>query len=188
MSRIGRKPITIPEGVQVTVDGLIVKAAGPKGTLAKEVPAGFELKLEGSVLSITPKEAILAEKNTNALWGTWRQHVANMVQGVKEGYEKKLEIEGVGYKAAVQGTSLALEVGFTNPVILQIPEGVSVSVEKNVISVSGAEKEKIGQFASQVRKARKAEPYKGKGIKYVGEQIRRKLGKRAAATTAGPAK
>ena len=106
-----------------------------------------------------------------------------MIKGVKEGYEKKMEIEGVGYRAAVQGQEFNLEVGFTEPVKLKIPEGVTVLVEKNIVTISGIDKAKIGQFSAIIRKTREAEPYKGKGIKYVGEQIRRKLGKRAAATT-----
>lgn len=185
MSRIGGKQLNIPTDVQVQVEGQTVKVKGPKGELSLSVHPDIVVKLEGSVLSLSPKSENIT-KPTRALWGTMRQLIANMVQGVKTGYEKKLEIEGVGFRAAVEGTMLVLSVGFTEPIKLQIPFGVTVQVEKNVITVSGSEKEKIGQFAANVRKAKPVEPYKGKGIKYQGEVVRRKLGKRAAATTGAP--
>lgn len=187
MSRIGNKIIIVPEGVQVTLEGLKVGVKGPKGALTKEVPSLLDIRLSQNQLSLQPKDKEGMTKQTHALWGTWRQLIANMITGVKDGYEKKLEIEGVGYRAALQGQELVIEIGFTNPVKFQIPQGLTVLVEKNVVSIAGIEKDVVGQFAATVRKTRKAEPYKGKGIKYVGEQIRRKLGKRAAAA-AGPAK
>ncbi|MDP2637345.1 MAG: 50S ribosomal protein L6 [bacterium] len=185
MSRIGNKPIEIPAGVELTVEGTAVAVKGPKGALKREFPLIVSIEKEGTVVRVSPRNKEDTTKAARAMWGTARQLIANMIQGVEKGYEKKLEIEGVGYRAAVQGDVLNLEVGYTNPTNLKIPEGLAVLVEKNIISVSGIDKEVVGQFASHVRSAREAEPYKGKGIKYVGEQIRRKLGKRAAATAGG---
>ena len=187
MSRIGNKVIEIPNDVKLSLEGSKVQVTGPKGSLSLELHQDIAAALEGSQLRVAPRSKELT-KQTKALWGTSRQLVANMITGVKEGYEKKMEIEGVGYRAAVQGQELNLEVGFTEPVKLTIPEGVTVLVEKNIVTVSGIDKAKVGQFSAIVRKTREAEPYKGKGIKYVGEQIRRKLGKRAAATTGSAAK
>lgn len=182
MSRIGNKPISIPSGIELAIEGAKVTVKGPKGTLVREFPLSIIVEKADSTVKVSPKNKEDMTKDEHALWGTARQLISNMIQGVEKGYEKKLEIEGVGYRAAVAGDTLKLEVGYTNPVDLKIPEGVSVLVEKNVITVSGIDKEEVGQFASNVRKARPAEPYKGKGIKYAGEHIRRKLGKRAAAT------
>lgn len=183
MSRIGNKPIEILQGVEVTVVGEKVTVKGPKGTLERTFPFAVVIEKAENTIRVSPRNKETMTKSEHAMWGTARQLVSNMIQGVQQEYEKKLEIEGVGYKAAVQGNNLVLEVGYTNPTLLKIPQGVSVEVSKNVISVSGIDKEIVGQFASNVRKARGAEPYKGKGIRYEGEQIRRKLGKRAAATT-----
>ncbi|MBI2642383.1 MAG: 50S ribosomal protein L6 [Candidatus Wildermuthbacteria bacterium] len=174
MSRIGKKVIEIPSDVKLLIEGSTMQVTGPKGSLSSVLHQDIGATLEGNLLRIAPKHQELT-KQTKALWGTSRQLIANMIKGVKEGYEKKMEIEGVGYRAAVQGQELNLEVGFTEPVKLTIPEGVTVLIEKNIVTVSGIDKAN--------RKTREAEPYKGKGIKYVGEQIRRKLGKRAAATT-----
>ncbi len=182
MSRIGKKVIEIPSDVKLLIEGSTMQVTGPKGSLSSVLHQDIGATLEGNLLRIAPKHQELT-KQTKALWGTSRQLIANMIKGVKEGYEKKMEIEGVGYRAAVQGQELNLEVGFTEPVKLTIPEGVTVLIEKNIVTVSGIDKAKVGQFSAIIRKAREAEPYKGKGIKYVGEQIRRKLGKRAAATT-----
>lgn len=182
MSRIGNKVIEIPSDVQITLNGQKIEVKGPKGSLSREIHYDIAAAIEGNQLRVSPKSKELT-KQTRALWGTWRQLVANMIQGVREGYAKSMEIEGVGYRAAAQGQELSLEVGFTEPVKLKIPEGITVLIEKNIITVSGIDKQTVGQFAAIIRKQREAEPYKGKGIKYVGEQIRRKLGKRAAATT-----
>lgn len=184
MSRIGKKYIDIKPGVEVLVEDKKVSIKGKLGTLLFEAHPDIEVTKEDSRLVVLPaggKENL--EKPTRALWGMTRQILFNMVQGVTEGYEKKLEIEGVGYRAVLEGDSLVLHIGFTNPVKLKIPEGIKVVVEKNVLAIAGLEKQKVGQFAASVRKTRVVEPYKGKGIKYQGEQVRRKLGKRAAATT-----
>lgn len=175
MSRIGRKIIDIPQGVEIMIEGKKISITGKKGTSVFEVHPNVEVKKENNQLSVVP--------GPKALWGTTRQILFNMIKGVTDGYEKKLEIEGVGYRALLEGDFLVLHVGFTNPIKLKIPEGVKVGVEKNVVVISGFEKQKVGQFAASVRGARVVEPYKGKGIKYQGEQVRRKLGKRAAATT-----
>lgn len=185
MSRIGRKPIEIPEGVKVAINGQNIVVEGPKGKLEKEVDVNLVLNQEGNKLFLVPRETGELLKTTKSIWGTMRQSIFNMVEGVTKGFEKKLEIEGVGYRAAVSGDMFSAEIGYANPSQLKIPQGLQVTVDKNVISVKGQDKEAVGQFAAKVRALRKVEPYKGKGIKYDTEVVRRKLGKRAATTTAG---
>ena len=173
MSRIGKKPIEIPQGVTATMAGEVLAVSGPKGELKREVNRNVKIEIkEGKIF-------VSSEKGN--LWGLYRALIANMVEGVSKGFEKKLEIEGVGFKAAAEGDGLTLNVGFTNPVKIKKPEGINFLVEKNVITVSGINKELVGHIASLVRKAKKAEPYKGKGIKYQGEKIRRKEGKKVVA-------
>ncbi|MCX6813867.1 MAG: 50S ribosomal protein L6 [Candidatus Azambacteria bacterium] len=181
MSKIGKKPIEIPEGVTITVEEQMVRVKGHKGELSFKLPKEVELKLNGKQLLVLP---VGKSKKTSALWGTIRAVVANMVIGVEKGFEKKLEIEGVGFKAQLQGNDLILNLGFSHPVIFKPPEGVKVSVEKNTIIVSGISLELVGQTAANIRALKKPEPYKGKGIHYVGEVIRRKAGKKVAGTTA----
>lgn len=175
MSKIGKKPITIPEAVQVSVaqDKVIVK--GPKGELA--VPIHRKVKVEQADGEIKVSVPNPEDKRQRALWGTMRALINNAVVGVKDGFEKKLEILGVGYKAAVSGSKLVLSLGFSHPVEMEIPEGLNVALEKNTITVSGSSRQAVGEFAATVRSKRKPEPYKGKGIKYAGEVIRRKAGK-----------
>lgn len=185
MSRIGRKPIEIPEGVKVGIEGSIIVVEGPKGRLEKEVHSDLVLSQEGNKLFFVPKQGGDLLKSTKSVWGTTRQLVYNMVQGVTKGFEKKLQIEGVGYRANVSGDTFQAEVGSTNPFQMKIPQGLQVAVEKNVIFIGGQDKELVGQFAAKVRALREVEPYKGKGIRYDTEVVKRKLGKRAAATTAG---
>lgn len=177
MSRVGKQPIEIPQGVEVTIEGNHVSVKGPKGSLERDIRLEIEAKVVDNVINVTPKEGA---KKPEAMWGLTRSLIANMVQGVSEGYEKKLEIKGVGYKAEVTGDSITLNMGFSHPVVVKAPENISFSVEKNVITISGADKEKVGQFASSIKRVKPVEPYKGKGIKYEGEVVRRKLGKRAA--------
>ena len=173
MSRIGKKPIEIPEGVTATLAGEVLNVTGPKGELKREINRNVRIEIkDGKIL-------VLSEKGN--LWGLYRALVSNMVEGVSKGFEKKLEIEGVGFKAMADVEGLTLNVGFTNPVKIKKPEGIDFLVEKNVITVSGINKELVGHVASLVRKAKKAEPYKGKGIKYQGEKIRRKEGKKIVA-------
>ncbi len=179
MSRIGKKPISIPEGVEVKIVGSQVIAMGPKGELSFDVPKGIKAELKDNQVLISP---LTVAKNTKALWGLTRALVFNKINGVKEGYQKQLEIEGVGYRASVSGKTLELKIGFTHLVKIEAPENIELKVEKNIITVFGPDKQKVGEVAAKIRKAKPAEPYKGKGIKYVGEVIRRKAGKKAVAT------
>ena len=181
MSRIGKKPILIPDDVEVKIEDGKVIVRGPKGELFREIRPEIKVEVKGNQIFVSPQ---VEGKKTKALWGTSRAHLANMVQGVKEGYEKKLEIEGVGYKASVEGgDTIQLSVGFTKPTKIKAPKDIKFSVEKNVITVSGIDKELVGQIAAKIRKVRPPEPYKGKGIRYQGELVRRKVGKKAVTTT-----
>jgi len=180
MSKVGKKPIEIPEGVTVTVQNEIVWVKGPKGELSFKLPREIELKLADKQLLVLP---VGKSKKTPALWGTIRAIIANMVAGVHQGFEKKLEIEGVGFKAQVQGNDLVLNLGFSHPVVFKTPEGIKVNVEKNTITVSGISLELVGQTAANIRALKKPEPYKGKGIRYAGEIIKRKAGKKVAGAT-----
>lgn len=176
MSRLGKQPVTIPAGVTVTCDDGLLTVTGTKGTLKREVRSDVTFKIEGNILTLTPEKT----PNAPALWGTYASHVRNMIKGVTEGFTKILDIEGVGYKAEVKGNALVLNMGYSHPVPLDIPEGISAVVEKSAITLTGADKDLLGQFAANVRKVRKPEPYKGKGIRYRGEFIIRKQGKKAA--------
>lgn len=176
MSRLGKQPVTIPAGVTISCDGGLLKVTGPKGTLTKSVRSDVNIAIEGNTLTLTPNQTI----NAPALWGTYAAHIRNMIKGVTEGFTKILEIEGVGYRAEVKGGQIVLNMGYSHPVPLEIPAGINVLVEKSVVTLSGIDKELLGQFAANVRKVRKPEPYKGKGIRYRGEFIIRKQGKKAA--------
>jgi large subunit ribosomal protein L6 len=176
MSRLGKQPLQIPAGVTITVANGVLEVKGPKATLSRPVrEKDVAFTLEGDVLTLTPQKTDLAP----ALWGTYAAHVRNMVKGVTEGFEKILEIEGVGYRAEVKGTDLSMNLGFSHPVILAIPAGITAEVVKNVITLKGSNLEELNQFAANVRKVKKPEPYKGKGIRYRGEFIIRKQGKKA---------
>lgn len=177
MSRIGKKPIEIPEGVKAEVLGNEIKVSGPKGELTQTIHPEIKIEVKDGAILVAPAKNKLPKKG-RGLWGLFRALAANMVEGVNKGFEKKLEIEGVGFKAVVQGDILVLDLGFSNPVEIKKVDGVDFLVEKNVITVSGIDKEKVGQMAALIRKQKKAEPYKGKGIKYEGEKIRRKEGKK----------
>lgn len=179
MSRIGKKPILIPEGVEVKIEDQKVTIRGPKGELSKEIRPEVKVEeKEGKVFIILKEWA----KKAKAPWGLFRNLIANMIEGVTEGYEKKLQIEGVGYRANVDGNKLVLSLGFSHPVEMQIPEGLQVLVEKNIITISGINKELVGQFSANIRKVRPPEPYKGKGIRYIDEVVRRKAGKKTVTT------
>jgi large subunit ribosomal protein L6 len=176
MSRIGRLPITVPAGVDVTIDGADVTVKGPKGTLSHTVPAPISVeRAEDGTLKVTrPND----ERMSRSLHGLTRTLVANMVAGVTEGYTKKLEIVGTGYRVAAKGTDLEFALGFSHPVIIPAPEGISFAVETPTrFSVSGIDKQQVGEVAANLRKLRKPDPYKGKGVRYEGEVIRRKAGK-----------
>jgi len=177
MSRIGKKPIQIPEGTKVEIKGQTLKVLSSKGELDIEIHRDIKAEIKDNEVLISPQRENPSKK-AKGLWGLYRALIFNMIEGVNKGFEIKLEIEGVGYKAVVDGDNLVLNVGFINPVRIKKPEGVNFLVEKNVITVSGASKQKVGQIAAIIRKAKKAEPYKGKGIKYQGEKIRRKEGKK----------
>jgi len=181
MSRIGKKPIEIPQGVKVETSEKEIKVSGPKGELKQFIHHEIKVEVKDNKILVAPKTEL--SKKGRGLWGLYRALIANMVTGVSKGFDKKLEIEGVGFKANVDGDNLVLNLGFTNPIkIAKIP-GVSFLVEKNVITVSGADKERVGHIAALIRKQKKAEPYKGKGIKYQGEKIRRKEGKKVVASS-----
>lgn len=176
MSKIGKQPIVVPEGVTVTIDGDLVMAKGPKGELKRQLAREIKAELKDGLVSV---EIAKQTKRSAALWGLSRMLIVNMVEGVKNGFEKKLEIEGVGYKVALKGNDLILNLGFSHPVEFKAVPGISFKVEKNTISISGIDKEAVGQTAANIRKIRKPEPYKGKGIHYQGEVIKRKAGKKA---------
>jgi len=176
MSRIGKKPIEITDGVKVEVSENEVKVSGPKGELKQTFSPEIKIDVKDGKVLIAPKSEL--QKKARGLWGLYRALIANMIEGVSKGFEKKLEIEGVGFKAAVAGDKLVLNLGFVNPVEVKKPEGIAFLVEKNVITVSGIDKQLVGETAAIIRKQKKAEPYKGKGIKYQGEKIRRKEGKK----------
>ena len=175
MSRIGRMPIAIPAGVTVEVaENNKVTVKGPKGTLERVLPSEMEIKVEGAEVVVSRPNDL---KKMKSLHGLTRTLINNMVVGVTNGFEKKLEINGVGYKAAKAGKKLTLSLGYSHPVEMIDPEGIETVVEANVITVKGIDKEKVGQFAAEIRDKRRPEPYKGKGIKYADEVIRRKVGK-----------
>jgi large subunit ribosomal protein L6 len=180
MSRIGKKPIEIPQGVKVEIFEKEIKVSGPKGELKQAIHPEIKVESKDGKILVSPKTEL--SKRGRGLWGLYRALISNMVEGVSKGFEKKLEIEGVGFKANVEGENLVLNLGFTNPVKIQKIPGVNFSVEKNVIIVSGPDKERVGHIAALIRKQKKAEPYKGKGIKYQGEKVRRKEGKKVVAT------
>jgi len=175
MSRIGKKPIKIPDQVEVKVSTEEISITGPKGSLRQALLPQISANLENGELKVLIKDE--ADREQRALWGLFRSLISNMVQGVTGGFTKQLEINGIGFKAAVSGQNLVLNVGYSHPVNYAIPADVSISVEKNVINVSGIDKQRVGQVAAEIRAIKKPEPYKGKGIKYLGEVIRRKAGK-----------
>jgi len=199
MSRVSKKPIEIPENVEVKIEGQKVFVKGPKGELFREFPSEIKVEVRDQPVSfpsvpgrppgqilVSPKMSPFSTqetKKTKAILGTSRAIIANMIKGVTEGYEKKLQIEGLGFRANLEGDNLILQVGFTHPIKIKIPEGLKFLVEKNIITVSGIDKEKVSQIAAKIRKAKPPEPYKGKGIRYVGEVVRRKAGKKVVTTT-----
>lgn len=180
MSRIGKQPIIIPNGVEIKIDGDLITVKGKKGELIQKLVP--EIKVEMKDKTITLQES-QKTKNSLALWGTFRALIFNMIQGVSNGFQKKLIIEGIGYKAALNGNKLILNLGFSHPIEIEAPKGIEFKVEKNTILISGADKQIVGQVAANIRIQKKPEPYKGKGIRYEGEIIRRKDGKKAVSTT-----
>ena len=176
MSRIGKKSVPIPSGVTANVEGQTVKVKGPKGTLQVVLPDEVTVKMEGGGVKVDPRNET---KRARSMWGTSRTLVNNLVTGVTKGYERKLEITGVGYRAALQGKNLQLALGFSHDVIYPVPEGIAIATPKPTeILVSGIDKQKVGQVAAEIRAFRPPEPYKGKGVKYADEYIFRKEGKK----------
>ena len=180
MSRIGKSPIEIPKGVAINIDGQTVTCKGPKGSLTVVLMPGLNCKVDGAKVLVSRAEET---RELRAMHGTVRALINNMVEGVTKGYEKKLEVVGVGYRAVLQGKQVALNVGFANTIMVAIPDGITVKLpDQNHIEVSGIDKQMVGQVAADLRAVRKPEPYKGKGVRYANEHVRRKAGK---ATTTG---
>ena len=179
MSRIGKKPITIPDGVKVLIDDGVVRAEGPKGKLMQSMPPGMTASIENKEVLIKRGDD---SRTARAIHGLTRSLVANMVTGVKNGFERKLEIVGIGYRAQMQGKSIQLALGYSHPVIFPLPDGITAEIDKQVsLTLRGADKALLGETAAKLRSLRKPDPYKGKGIKYADEVIRRKVGKKAGA-------
>ena len=177
MSRIGKQIIIIPQGTEVKVSDGVISVKGKGGELRKKLHPSITVEIDGAELKVIP---LNDSREAFALWGTFASIIKSLIEGVNNGFKKELILEGVGYKVNVQGSVVVLEVGFSHKVEMQIPEGLNVTAEKNLITVTGIDKEKVGQFASEIRAVKKPEPYKGKGIRYSDEVIRRKEGKRAA--------
>ncbi|HEV2898245.1 50S ribosomal protein L6 [Mesorhizobium sp. AaZ16] len=176
MSRIGKKPVPLPQGVTATVDGQTVTAKGPKGELKFVVNDEVLVKMENGEIAVQPRDQT---KVSRSKWGMSRTQIVNIVEGVRQGFEKRLEISGVGYRAALQGKNLQLALGFSHDVVYQTPEGITITVPKPTeIVIAGIDKQAVGQVAAEIRKYREPEPYKGKGVKYAGEKIVRKEGKK----------
>ncbi len=177
MSRVGKQQLVIPENTEVNFTNGILSVKGPLGTLKKQFSDHIEITILDNIVSFKPKKE---DPFSKAIWGTYASHVKNMIAGVNTPYAKKLILEGVGFKSEVKGTDLNLALGFSHPVIVSIPEGLTVTAEKNNINISGIDKESVGQFSAKVRALKKPEPYKGKGFRYSDEIIRRKAGKKTA--------
>lgn len=176
MSKIGKKPIDIPSNVTVVVgEKNKVNVKGPKGELEASFVLDINIEVKDGQVLVQPKRDL---KKLYAFWGLTRNLIANMIEGVSKGYEKKLELQGVGYKVVLKGTDLDLSLGFSHQVLFKAPKGIKFDIEKNIITITGIDKQLVGQTAADIRKLRKPEPYKGKGVRYVGEQVRRKAGKK----------
>ena len=177
MSRIGKQEIKIPKGVKVAQDSGVLTVAGPKGTLTKNFRDDIVITIGAEIITLNIKRN---DKFSKSLWGTYASHIKNMIEGVEKSYQKKLILEGVGFKSEVKGKEIQFALGFSHPVIVKIPEGLVVTAEKNNITVTGIDKELVGSFTAGLRALKKAEPYKGKGMRYEGEVVRRKQGKKTA--------
>ncbi len=176
MSRIGKKPISVPAGVTVTIDGQSVTVKGPKGQLSYTAPEEVEVAQNGGELNVAPRDA---SQRASAMWGLTRTLVGNMVEGVTKGYEQALELVGVGYRAQMKGPALVMQLGFSHEIDFPAPSGISFAVPKQTeIRVAGIDKQLVGEVAARIRRIRPPEPYKGKGVRYAGEKVRRKEGKK----------
>lgn len=178
MSRIGKQPVVVPDGVEVKLNENILIVKGIKGELTQEIHPSVAIEQKDNEILVTVKKP--DEKSQRALWGLFRKLIYNMVIGVSEGFTKQLEVNGVGFKAVIEGKVLNLQLGFSHPINYSFPEDIDIVVEKNLITITGPDKQKVGQAAAEIRAFKKPEPYKGKGIKYIDEIIRRKVGKAAA--------
>ncbi len=176
MSRIGKKGIALPPKTEVTFSGSVVSVKGPLGELSRDIGSDFIVDIKEGLVLLAPKRENL---ETLALWGTYTSHIVNMVSGVNKFFEKKLSLEGIGFRVEVKGKNLALALGFSHPVEVAIPDGITVVVEKNIITISGINKETVGEFSARIRSLKKPEPYKGKGLRYEGEVIKMKQGKKS---------
>jgi len=177
MSRIGKKIIKIPQGIEATLNGETFSVKGPAGSLTRNFKKVITINIDGDTITLSPIKETIANR---ALWGTYGSHITNMVLGVKTPFSKKLILEGIGFKSEVKGTNLVMALGFSHPVVVAIPESIKVTAEKNIITVSGIDKDSVGQFSANLRSLKKPEPYKGKGMRYEGEVIKRKQGKKTA--------
>jgi large subunit ribosomal protein L6 len=175
MSRIGKKVIAVPSGTEVKISGSHFSVKGPKGTLEREIDPSVKLSIGDNQVTLAP-----ASDETGPTWGTYASHVVNMIEGVNQAFQKKLIIEGIGFKADIKGDTMVLGLGFSHPVSVPIPKDLKVTAEKNIVTISGINKESVGQFAAEIRALKKPEPYKGKGIRYDNEVILRKQGKKSA--------
>jgi len=178
MSRIGKKPVSIPQGVEVTVQANQVIVKGPKGTLSLTAHNDVKVIVAESEVKVEPKGG---SGKTTAIWGTTAKLIANMIEGVTKGFEKKLELNGVGFRMSISGKNINLALGFSHPVVVPIPDAIEAKIENNILSFSGIDKQQVGQFAAEVRQLKPVEPYKGKGFRYVGEFVIRKEGKKTSA-------
>ena len=177
MSRIGKKLITLPEKTEVNVSDNVILVKGPLGELSRPLHPVIEIKIDGNAITLLPRKLTLESR---ALWGTYASHLTNMISGVNKAFEKKLVLEGIGYKSEVRGDKMVMALGFSHPVEVAIPVGLKVTAEKNNITISGSDKEMVGSFAAKLRSLKKPEPYKGKGMRYHDEVIKRKQGKKSA--------
>jgi large subunit ribosomal protein L6 len=175
MSRIGKQEILIPAGVKVVKNGDTLTVTGSKGTLTRSFKDNVDINITDNSITLNTKRN---DKFSKSLWGTYASHIKNMIEGVEKPYQKKLVLEGVGFKSEMKGKDLHFALGFSHPVVVQVPEGLSATVEKNVITITGIDKELVGNFTASVRALKKPEPYKGKGMRYEDEVIRRKQGKK----------
>lgn len=184
MSKIGKKPIQVPSGVEVKLEDSFILVKGLKGSLKKDIPDFLKVSIDNNQISVMPqnKEQASKDKDLRARWGLVRALISNMIKGVSDGFEKVLEFQGVGYKAVVKGKDLELNLGYSHPIIISGTDDINFSVEKNSIKISGVDNELIGKVAAEIRKKRPPEPYKGHGIRYKNEIIRRKVGKKAVTT------
>lgn len=180
MSRIGKQPIPVPQGVTVTLNNGVVQAKGPKGELSQTIHRDITVEIKDNVITCAIGRP---SKEASALWGTTRALLANVIEGVTTGFQKKLELHGVGYKAVVKGNNLELALGFSHPIVVPAPKDVTFLVEKELITISGIDAYSVGQVAAEIRAIRPPEPYKGKGVRYKDEKVRRKVGKVVGATS-----